>query len=100
MKKYRTPKDGIAPYYMEIIASSENIFVRLEVNQNDIVLSGKNDVAFHCSLMVKKVSRHLIAINLLKSAELEKLLSYFPPISAILNISPSSSLTLHPILRH
>lgn len=48
---------------MEIIASSEIILVRLDVNQNDIAISDKNDVAFHCSLMVKKVSQHLIAMN-------------------------------------
>lgn len=100
VRKHRSPKDAIAPYCKEIIACSENIFVCLDVNQNDIVISDKNNGAFHCLLMVKKAARHLIAMNLLKSEELEKLLTYFRPILAILNISPSSSLTLHPILRH
>lgn len=64
---------------MEMIACSENIFVHFEVNQNDIVVSEKNDVAFHCSLTVKKVSQHSLAMNLLKSVEIEKLLSYLSP---------------------
>lgn len=77
IKKHRTPKDGIAPYCVEIIACSENMFVCLDVNQTDTINSCMNDVAFHCSLMVKKVLQHLIARNVLKSAELVKLLSSF-----------------------